>query len=122
MSDPKQTDVGSGDLSPGPATGANRPDRTAVDRPRRHPDRSWPEEDGHYYEDEAPCIECDGEGEILWCIDDICHGLGFCIHGDGMRICPECHGEGFVVLRPAESGGEAGAGPGDSEMNDRPVE
>lgn len=42
------------------------------------------------------CPSCDGAGFILVCIDDICHGLGECIHGDGEEICQECGGEGEV--------------------------
>jgi hypothetical protein len=35
------------------------------------------------------CPTCGGIGVV--CIDDICRGLGECIHGDGM--CPTCGGE-----------------------------
>ena len=41
-----------------------------------------------------PCGRCDGSGEILICPDDICHGLGECMHGDGMITCPSCKGSG----------------------------
>lgn len=41
------------------------------------------------------CPECGGSGEIIDCLDDMCHGQGFCVHGD-VRICMECHGEGEV--------------------------
>jgi hypothetical protein len=40
------------------------------------------------------CLTCDGEGVIVTCCDDMCVGLGFCIHGDGFDICPDCGGEG----------------------------
>jgi hypothetical protein len=40
------------------------------------------------------CQACDGSGEILVCVDDICHGIGECIHGDGMRMCTACQGNG----------------------------
>jgi hypothetical protein len=40
------------------------------------------------------CEACDGSGEILVCVDDICHGIGECIHGDGMRMCTACQGNG----------------------------
>jgi len=33
------------------------------------------------------CCECDGDGWRVTCIDDMCHGLGYCIHGDGMAMC-----------------------------------
>lgn len=45
----------------------------------------------HEYVD---CEECGGEGQIIVCIDDICHGLKRCIHGDGMMACPACDGNG----------------------------
>lgn len=38
------------------------------------------------------CYRCDNNGTILICPDDMCHGLGYCIHGDGEVICPECKG------------------------------
>ena len=46
--------------------------------------------------DDGPpmCQRCDGQGEIMVCIDDICHGLGECIHGDGYATCPNCKGSG----------------------------
>lgn len=46
------------------------------------------------YDDYCVCDRCDGRGEIFTCIDDICHGLGDCIHGDGWKTCPKCGGEG----------------------------
>jgi len=42
------------------------------------------------------CMTCYGEGIIITCCDDMCFGLGHCIHGDGEEICPECYGEGEV--------------------------
>lgn len=42
------------------------------------------------------CTDCNGEGHILICIDDICHGQGFCMHGDGEEICKTCNGNGYV--------------------------
>ena len=35
---------------------------------------------------------CDGSGFYVRCIDDICRGVGECIHGDGMAMCP-CEGD-----------------------------
>jgi len=40
------------------------------------------------------CQECGGTGEVVTCFDDICNGIGECIHGDGMGVCPECGGRG----------------------------
>jgi hypothetical protein len=47
------------------------------------------EEPDDYYpdDDEGYCDECHGEGWILTCCDDMCHGLGYCMHGDGMEMC-----------------------------------
>ena len=49
-------------------------------------------------EDGKHCNYCDGVGSILICVDDMCHGLGKCIHGDGEEICPTCDGEGIVYF------------------------
>lgn len=60
------------------------------------------------------CIRCGGDGEILGCIDDLCHADGRCMH-EGNDRCPECHGTGKVpkvvetdggTLSPAASHGE----------------
>lgn len=40
-----------------------------------------------WIDDEGDCQECGGEGWFVTCIDDMCRGLGYCIHGDGMRMC-----------------------------------
>jgi len=46
------------------------------------------------YEDEGSyCYRCGNTGEIIVCLDDMCHGLGYCVHGDGMVTCPDCNGE-----------------------------
>lgn len=45
------------------------------------------------YED-AWCRYCWAEGWIVDCIDDMCHGSGECIHGDGNAVCPCCGGDG----------------------------
>ena len=37
--------------------------------------------------EDAHCEKCHGEGIIITCCDDICHGSGYCIHGDGEEIC-----------------------------------
>ena len=38
-------------------------------------------------DDDGYCDNCGGDGWILTCCDDICHGLGYCMHGDGMEMC-----------------------------------
>ena len=53
-----------------------------------------PNDDGEQFEDYGACGVCDGSGYILVCIDDICCGLGYCIHGDGEVTCMECQGNG----------------------------
>lgn len=55
-------------------------------------DYTEPEHD----EELESCETCGGSGEILVCCDDICHGLGECIHGDGMAMCPDCKGSGEI--------------------------
>ena len=40
------------------------------------------------------CSRCHGSGTLLICWDDLCHGLGECMHGDGEIGCPDCGGEG----------------------------
>lgn len=40
------------------------------------------------------CPHCHGEGFIITCVDDLCHGAGYCMHGDGEADCPECGGTG----------------------------
>lgn len=42
--------------------------------------------------DEPYCCTCDGTGFIMTCPDDLCHGSGECIHGDGEAVCPDCKG------------------------------
>lgn len=42
------------------------------------------------------CPDCNGEGFIITCCDDMCNGIGRCIHGDGEEMCPTCDGEGEI--------------------------
>lgn len=51
---------------------------TVVDE---HDDEYCDDSEGDY------CCECGGDGWIVTCCDDICHGVGYCIHGDGMQMC-----------------------------------
>lgn len=36
------------------------------------------------------CPHCGGGGVVMTCCDDLCHGQGYCIHGDGEEMCPAC--------------------------------
>lgn len=42
------------------------------------------------------CEMCGGTGIIITCCDDMCNGIGHCIHGDGEEVCPTCGGEGDI--------------------------
>lgn len=66
--------------------------------PYPHPvEQEEPEYDEYEgYEGRSTCWACGGEGIEITCCDDICHGIGYCMHGDGQRMCPECHGEGVL--------------------------
>lgn len=56
--------------------------------PGRNPDELIESDDEGDYDDlDDACQICDGSGWILDCCDDMCRGVGYCIHGDGMRIC-----------------------------------
>lgn len=44
------------------------------------------------WDDDIYCPRCDDSGEINVCLDSVCQGLGECIHGDGMILCPVCGG------------------------------
>lgn len=40
------------------------------------------------------CYLCGGSGFLVTCCDDMCHGSGHCMHGDGMEDCPACNKDG----------------------------
>jgi len=42
------------------------------------------------------CQRCGGDGFVVTCIDDMCHGQDYCVHGDGEATCPACGGHGFA--------------------------
>lgn len=52
------------------------------------------EYDGEYL-GHVTCWNCGGEGSTIECCDDLCHGQGWCMHGDN-RACRECGGEGWL--------------------------
>jgi len=56
------------------------------------------------------CPNCRGSGEIVGCIDDICHGKGRCIH-DGNDACPGCFGSGSQPRVVETDGGEPADSP-----------
>ena len=59
-------------------------------------DTNYDEYDDGPFDGEESCWRCGGEGFIVICIDDLCHGAGECMHGDGEMICPECHGRNLL--------------------------
>ena len=54
------------------------------------------------------CFTCRGSGEVIGCIDDLCHARGECMH-DGNDACPDCYGDGQVP-RILDDNGEVKAG------------
>lgn len=52
--------------------------------------------DDEFSDGDNTCDRCQGAGEIMVCIDDLCHGAGECMHGDGMAVCPTCKGKGVL--------------------------
>ena len=44
-------------------------------------------------DDDLGCQHCN-DGVLLVCIDDLCQGQGWCMHGDGEIVCPYCGGQG----------------------------
>lgn len=48
------------------------------------------------YVEPNDCWNCGGEGFVITCCDDMCHGQGYCMHGDGEDVCGACHGEGCL--------------------------
>ena len=62
------------------------------------------ERDCDEFADDGYCPDCDGDGWVVVCIDDICRGLGYCIHGDGDRMC-RCN-DGQDRVAPANAPAE----------------
>ena len=50
------------------------------------------------------CPDCDGDGFVVTCCDDMCRGVGECMHGDGESVCETCHGDGEIVAPTPGSG------------------
>lgn len=48
------------------------------------------------FHEPATCWNCGGEGFVIVCCDDLCHGAGYCFHGDGHATCRICTGEGVL--------------------------
>lgn len=44
--------------------------------------------------DGGSCYDCGGRGWNVTCIDDLCHGQDYCIHGDPPTPCRNCNAEG----------------------------
>lgn len=49
-------------------------------------DEPWGDPEDDY------CYTCHCRGYLTVCCDDLCHGAGECIHGDGDVMCPDCQG------------------------------
>lgn len=47
------------------------------------------------YHEPATCWKCGGSGSLVMCVDDLCHGQDWCMHGDN-DMCPECNGDGVL--------------------------
>lgn len=48
------------------------------------------------YHEPATCWNCGGEGKIVTCMDGLCCGADYCMHGDCMDVCSVCNGEGVL--------------------------
>ena len=57
------------------------------------------DEDLDYEDTVDGCWKCGGQGFTVVCVDDICRGLGYCIHGDGEEPCSEC---GDTLCEPGD--------------------
>lgn len=55
------------------------------------------DDDNYFHEGPYCCQRCQGEGVIVTCIDDLCYGNDYCIHGDGYGTCPDCKGVGQIM-------------------------
>ena len=51
-------------------------------------------QDGPDEWDGGGCYQCGGRGWMVTCIDDLCHGQDYCIHGDPPTPCPNCNPKG----------------------------
>lgn len=53
------------------------------------------DDEGGYLGELVTCWSCGGEGNDILCCDDLCHGQGWCMHGDNYT-CRVCGGEGAL--------------------------
>ena len=44
--------------------------------------------------DDGSCYYCCWARFVVTCCDDLCHGQGYCMHGDGNDDCPVCNKDG----------------------------
>jgi hypothetical protein len=51
--------------------------------------------DGGYLGEMVTCWGCGGEGNQIRCVDDLCHGQDWCMHGDNYP-CRQCGGDGML--------------------------
>lgn len=52
--------------------------------------------EGDEHERTSGCYECGGRGWKIVCIDDLCHGMDECIHGDPPIPCSNCNPKGLI--------------------------
>lgn len=45
------------------------------------------------FREPVECWNCGGKGFVIICVDDLCHGQDYCMHGDGEETCRVCKGE-----------------------------
>ena len=56
------------------------------------------DEDDYDFGDGYACTDCDGEGRVMACWDDVCRGSGQCawepVRKGCFMLCPSCEGTG----------------------------
>ena len=63
-------------------------------------DHDYEDFDDYDHDTDGYCDRCGGDGWIMTCCDDLCHGAGWCMHGDGDAPCPECNSDCDKSLWP----------------------
>lgn len=67
-----------------------------VENPEIRPD-DWYDE-GEDWDEPEFCFKCQNTGYFVVCVDDLCHGAGWCMHDaeKGIRYC-DCAAADYVV-------------------------